>query len=604
VNELGGIEFVSVADDGHGMPNGSCQQYFSGLGGSWKTTAKVSPKLRRGLHGRSGEGRLRAFALGTQVRWTTVAQTPDGPERTTITATIEHPADFEISDPGTAREDEIGTRFEASGPADYVDRLAGPEAERQLASVFAPFLAANPDVTIVFQGRSLDPSTVWVETSEYPLVWHGADSEEPIVLRIIEWEQNVGRTLALCDASGVVLDQVPPAIQAPGYHFTAYLLWDGFVERRTDLHLAELDDLSELLELAREHLRAHFKERDRQRRVRLLNEWKRDDVYPYRGQPATPSQAVERQVFDDVATTLARRLPGSTQGKKTTLRLLKEVVSHDPEGLYPILNELFRLPQAEQEALKNILQRTSLTQVIKATSQVADRLDFLAALKLMVFDPQLRRTVKERAELHKILERETWVFGDAYTLMVSDQSLDAVLARHLHHLGRQSDLDSASPVRREDGSTGIVDLMLGRAHRGSAGREHLIVELKAPGVKIGQKEVGQIKSYAQAVVADPQFHDARVSWDFWIVSTEMENIVRLDANSPGKPAGCLQEWDGGVRIWAKTWSEIIEDCEQRLHFYRERLDHDPATEHAMDYLARVHGSVAPAALIPDPSPAP
>jgi len=146
--------------------------------------------------------------------------------------------------------------------------------------------------------------------------------------------------------------------------------------------------------------------------------------------------------------------------------------------------------------------------------------------------------------------------------------------------------------------------MLGRAHRGGAGREHLIVELKAPGVKIGQKEVGQIKSYAQAVIADAQFHDARVSWDFWIVSTEMENIVRLDANSPGKPAGCLQEWDGGVRIWAKTWSEIIEDCEQRLHFYRERLDHDPATEHAMDYLARVHGPVAPAALIPEPSPAP
>jgi hypothetical protein len=137
--------------------------------------------------------------------------------------------------------------------------------------------------------------------------------------------------------------------------------------------------------------------------------------------------------------------------------------------------------------------------------------------------------------------------------------------------------------------------MLGRAHRGSTGREHLVVELKAPRVKLGQKEVGQIKSYAQAVISDPQFQDARVSWDFWLVSTDMDDVVRRDAHSLNLPPGCLQEWDGGVRIWAKTWSEIIDDCEDRLHFYRDRLNHDPATEHALDYLERVHGSVTPTA---------
>ncbi|MEV0346800.1 hypothetical protein AB0H88_13615 [Nonomuraea sp. NPDC050680] len=131
--------------------------------------------------------------------------------------------------------------------------------------------------------------------------------------------------------------------------------------------------------------------------------------------------------------------------------------------------------------------------------------------------------------------------------------------------------------------------LLGRAHRGSSGREHLIVELKAPKVKIGQAEVAQIKSYAEAIVSDPQFRDTRVSWDFWVVSTEMAEIVRRDASAPNRPPGCIAEWEGGVRIWARTWSEIIDDCEDRLHFYRDRLNHDPATEHAVEYLQRVHG---------------
>lgn len=108
-------------------------------------------------------------------------------------------------------------------------------------------------------------------------------------------------------------------------------------------------------------------------------------------------------MFDEVATRISRRLPGVTQSKKTTLRLLREVISRNPSGLYPVLDELFRLPQSEQEELK----RTSLSDVIKATGQASDRLDFLAALKKLVFEPEISQTVKERGELHKILEHET-----------------------------------------------------------------------------------------------------------------------------------------------------------------------------------------------------
>ena len=43
--------------------------------------------------------------------------------------------------------------------------------------------------------------------------------------------------------------------------------------------------------------------------------------------------------------------------------------------------------------------------------------------------------------------------------------------------------------------------MLSQQRRGVTRREHLVVELKRPNVTITQTEVGQIKSYANAVAS-------------------------------------------------------------------------------------------------------
>jgi hypothetical protein len=43
---------------------------------------------------------------------------------------------------------------------------------------------------------------------------------------------------------------------------------------------------------------------------------------------------------------------------------------------------------------------------------VAQRLEFLSALEAMLFDPDLKKNFKERSQLHKILEENTWLFGE------------------------------------------------------------------------------------------------------------------------------------------------------------------------------------------------
>jgi hypothetical protein len=239
---------------------------------------------------------------------------------------------------------------------------------------------------------------------------------------------------------------------------------------------------------------------------------------------------------------------------------------------------------------------------------VTDRLEFLAVLSHIVFDPHVRKLTKERSQLHKILANEAWIFGESHSLLVNDRSLDTVLDRHLQELDRDS--RAATPVVREDGTVGIVDLMLSRARREHDRLRHLIVELKAPAVKAGPKELAQIKSYAVAVATDAQFRDKATDWDFWLVTADMEKSVRIEARQKDREPGCVWDYeeDGSrIRVWARTWSEIIEECRDRMDFFQEHLAHDPDMAQALEYLNSTHvlGIIPePLRLVVPPQPEP
>lgn len=71
------------------------------------------------------------------------------------------------------------------------------------------------------------------------------------------------------------------------------------------------------------------------------------------------------------------------------------------------------------------------------------------------------------------------------------------------------------------------------------------------------------------------------------------------ARKTGLPVGCVHqvlEGPTSVRVWQRSWSEIIEECKDRLHYFREHLEHDPNIEQALEYLNAAHA----AGVIPEP----
>lgn len=319
-----------------------------------------------------------------------------------------------------------------------------------------------------------------------------------------------------------------------------------------------------------------------------IDEWKKEEIYPYKGEPVNPVDDAERKVFDIVAVNINKSLPefkeSTKKSKEFQLRMLKHAIEKSPEDLQTIMNEVLNLPKRAREHLAELLQDTSLSSIINASKVVSDRIKFVAALEQLVFNH--KENLKERTQLHRILSKNTWIFGDEFTLSVDDQTLTEVLKQHASYL--EDDITINEPVTRIDGRRGIVDLMLSRQLPTNRANEleHLVVELKAPKVTIGKREIDQIESYAFAVADDQRFRSINTKWDFWIISNDYDTYAKRKLENDNLEKGILYKTskDLNITIWLKTWSQLIAENKHRLEFLREKLNYNVDKDKALNHL--------------------
>jgi hypothetical protein len=453
-------------------------------------------------------------------------------------------------------------------------------------------------VTISIAGEKLDPERAIASQFKtlLPPIKSPEEVQYPAELLIIEWRADTKRTLYLCSETGFPLDQVETRFHVSGFAFSAYLK-SNYVEvlhNEERIALAEMDPaLSASVETARTAIKDYFRERGSERARAVVDEWKAADVYPYRGEPGTTVEKAERQVFDIVAVHLQEIAPEIGAGSATTqafhLRMLRSAIERGPEELQTILKEVLVLPVKQQKELAALLQETTLSAIITAAKTVADRLKFIGALETLVFDAETKGQLKERTQLHKILAENTWVFGEEYNLWVSDRDLKRVLEKHKEHLDPNISIDD--PVKVVGKKRGIIDLMFSRVTRRHRANdiEHMVVELKAPRVAIGPKEIVQAKTYALAVSSDERFSTVPgIKWHFWIVSNAYDQYARNEIDTGADPERRLIMRGPNITVGVKTWGELIEENRARLQFFQEHLQHTADESDAIRYLQEKH----------------
>ncbi len=414
----------------------------------------------------------------------------------------------------------------------------------------------------------------------------------PFELEIIEWKAPSDRIVYLCNEAGLPLSQTDARLHAPGLNFSPYLKssYISKLSRDGSLGLAEMNTvLSEILVKVKDAVKAFHRERRAEKAQTIVEQWKDERVYPFQSEPHTMVEKIEREVFDIVAIKINNLLPEfedtPPKGKKLQLRMLRQAIEKSPEDLQLILTEVLDLPEKMQKEFAKLLQETSLTAIISASKVVTDRLKFITGLEALLFDAEHKSNLKERTQLHRLLAENTWMFGEEFFLTVDDQSLTEVLRKHLAANGFSGTVDE--PVKRIDGTTGIVDLMLTRCvpcHRESE-LDHLVVELKRPTVKIGPKELSQTESYAFAVAEDDRFLGINTRWSFWVISNAMDAHAKRRAQQANMPAGMVhQSEDKCITIWAKTWSEVLHANRHRLQLFQQKLEYNADHDKSLQFL--------------------
>ncbi len=500
VQEMGGISGIHVVDNGSGINYREVERAFGNLGGSWKLTQQRSRERSRTLHGKAGRGRFRAFRLGRAIEWRTCYDANLFREEFVISSNLQTLGRFEVTNPEPSFTSSRGTEVHISDVTDTLPSLRGDQARELLAQQFALYLTNYPEIHIKYDGENLNPALAIKDRQEFD-VEPVALSEGEIVgakLSVIEWNSRTSKTLVLCDAAGFPRHEMSANMHTMGYDFTAYIKFTTYIKSNTfqkldeenNLQLEEMDpDVQKLVAAAKEKIREHFLEKTAQASVNLVQRWQQEHVYPYRGESKSPIETVERKVFDVLALALNTYMPGFEKAppkqRELAMRLLKTSLETGPSEVLTIMRDVLELPTDKQAQLTQLLQKTSLTSIINAAKLVANRLDFLKGLEVLLFDVEAKKKLLERSQLHKILEFETWVFGEEFNLTSSDTSLTSVLDKHIRLLGPRGDEKASiagnGSVSLEDGSRGIIDLMLSRkvSQPDPEKREHLNHRAKA-----------------------------------------------------------------------------------------------------------------------------
>ena len=581
-NGLNEVSEIKVVDDGNAIAFPAAKNLFGSLGGSWKRDKEYTKESNRFLHGQNGEGRFQALQLGRISEWNVTCMDEGVLKNYQISINKDNLRKFQIGALAKASKGSItGVAVCVSELSSSTQKCLADPIIHDLEQIFALYLRQYPGVKIYFEDVPLDVSSNIQDSTLIDLP--NIEPDVPVSLEIVEWNIKTKNEIYLCNNTGFPIKEITPSINTLGYNFTAYLKSEYFSRLflSNQIDMWEMDPLVvKSVETAKGLLRDHFRGLAAKKATGLIEEWKEQKVYPFTDEPKDTIEEVEQQMFNVVALNVNQYLPSfetsDLTSKRMNLRLLRSALEKDPSDLNKILAEILELPDGKRRDLANMLDYTTLTDIISATKTISARLEFIKGLESLIFDEPNRTNLKERQHLHRIIAENVWIFGEQYSLSIDDQSLTQVLKKHAED--QKLDVNFEKPVLKSDGKRGIIDLMLSRKIQlvGTKVQEHLVVELKRPKVIMGRNEIGQIEDYAIAVAQDERFSSTSVNWEFWLVGNDMNEYSTVRVEQPDTVPGLvLRQTNPSISVWVKTWAQIIEDCNSRLQFFSDELKFIP-----------------------------
>lgn len=344
------------------------------------------------------------------------------------------------------------------------------------------------------------------------------------------------------------------------------------------LRNADLEDMDEEFvsyrQFVKEKLNDFFKGKNK-KYDEFVSSLREDTYYPFKNDNTSESQLL---AFDKLAYMVEDRygfLKKKDKVRSVLYPLVKKSISNGDFEF--ILKSILKLSDKSLRHFNDLLGRSELEDVIEFSDKVSKKMQDLEFIEKLTIS-EISKHVKERSELHKFLTKMLWIFGEQYsnnTTLLSDKNLE----NNLKQLSE--DCMEYKPSKKDDninesvkGSAkkNITDLfMYSERILDEEKREVLIVELKAPKVKISPKELSQARKYATQIAQSP-YAPNDVKFVVLLVSSEINKEAQMEI--PGKennPYFLMSPKNSNVNVFVMRWADIIEKSRRKLQYLSSLL---------------------------------
>ena len=237
-----------------------------------------------------------------------------------------------------------------------------------------------------------------------------------------------------------------------------------------------------------------------------------------------------------------------------------------------ILEQLQVLTDDEKADLLDILQRTSLSCIVRTIKEIDSRLQAIDNLENLLFKNE-KETLEVR-HLQKVLNNNFWVFGEQFRLFRhTEGALNKALSDYAKEILGIDNPDINTTSRKE------VDLFLTRTEKvNEKFQKNIVVEIKRPSVKLGKKEYDQIEEYYKKIKGESVCNGGNQYWEFYLIGNDYNDDIsdKIEtASTHGEKDRGLTFYTGNgkYRIYVRKWSDILQtEWGYKMKYLKEKLE--------------------------------
>jgi hypothetical protein len=245
-----------------------------------------------------------------------------------------------------------------------------------------------------------------------------------------------------------------------------------------------------------------------------------------------------------------------------------------------VFTKVVQLSDPNMQKFHQLLEQTELENVIAFSSAVAAKLQFIDFLYELTYG-DIASVLLERSQLHKIIEKELWLFGEAYNgspHLWSDKKIGNILEelrdKYLNYLPSKED---ENLITGTEGLDNITDLFFfSEKILDNEDKEIMVVELKSPRCAIGKKELQQIDEYAFTVENYPGLPRENTRYKFILISSRLTPYAKSKMKSSREkykiPFLYDRKAEKNIEVLVIEWGELIELNKRKLGYLSSKLE--------------------------------